>query len=56
MGLSAAASELHVAPYSARMSPETTHKLMGFYTEVLLLGGILYYMVSASLSYFLQGV
>ncbi len=28
-------------PYSARMSPETTHKLMGFYMEVLILGIIL---------------
>ncbi len=29
------------------MSPETTHKLMGFYVEVLILGVILQYMVSA---------
>ncbi len=42
--------------YSARMSPENTHKLMGFYMEVLILGIILQYMVSASLSCFLQGV
>ncbi len=27
--------------YSARMSPETTHKLMGFYVEVLILDIIL---------------
>ncbi len=27
-------------PYSARMSPETTHKLMRFYMEVLILGVI----------------
>ncbi len=30
--------------YSARMSPENTHKLMGFYMEVLILGVMLYYM------------
>ncbi len=35
--------------YSAHMSPETTPKLMGFYMEVLILGVILEYMVSASL-------
>ncbi len=29
------------------MSPENTHKLMGFYMEGLILGTILYYMVSA---------
>ncbi len=28
-------------PYSARMSPENTHKLMGFNMEVLILGVIL---------------
>ncbi len=28
-------------PYSARVSPENTHKLMGFYMEVLMLGVIL---------------
>ncbi len=33
------------------MSPETMHKIMGFYMEVLILGVILQYMVSASLSY-----
>ncbi len=39
--------------YSARTSPENTHKLLGFYMEVL----ILYmYMDSASLSCFLQNV
>ncbi len=27
------------------MSPENTHKLMGFYTEVLILGIMLQYMV-----------
>ncbi len=43
----------HYTPYSARMSPETTHKLMGFYMEVLILGAILQYMVSASLCCFL---
>ncbi len=36
-----------------RMSPEITHKLIGFYMEVLILGTILQYMVSASLSCFL---
>ncbi len=38
------------------MSPETTHKLMGFYMEVLILhvhvGVTLQYMVSASFSCF----
>ncbi len=29
------------------MSPESTHKLMGFYMEVLILGVILQYLVSA---------
>ncbi len=29
---------LTYTPYGARMSPENTHKLMGFYTEVLTLG------------------
>ncbi len=29
---------LHYTPYSARMSPENTHKLMGIYMEVLILG------------------
>ncbi len=29
------------APYSARMSPENTHKIMAFYMEVLILGVIL---------------
>ncbi len=38
--------------YSARMSPENTHNLMGF-MEILILGVILQYMVSASLSCFL---
>ncbi len=37
----------------APISPENTHKLMGFYMEVLILGVILQYMVSASLSCFL---
>ncbi len=37
------------------MNPENTHKLMGFYVEVLILGVILRYMVSASLSWFLKG-
>ncbi len=32
------------------MSPENTHKLMGFYMEVLILGVILQYMVSAPLA------
>ncbi len=31
------------------MSPENAHKLMGFYMEILILGIILQYMVSASL-------
>ncbi len=35
------------------MSPENTHKLMGFYMEGLILGVILQYMVSVSLSCFL---
>ncbi len=39
--------------YSAHMSPQTTHKLMGFYMKVLILGVILQYMVSDSLSCFL---
>ncbi len=30
-----------VVPYGARMSPEPTNKLMGFYMEVLILGVIL---------------
>ncbi len=38
------------------MSPENTQKLMGAYMEVLILGVILQYMVSASFSCFLQGV
>ncbi len=29
------------------MSPESTHKLMGFYMEVVILGVILQYMISA---------
>ncbi len=37
--------------YSARMSPENTHMLMGCYTKVLILAIILQYMVSASLSW-----
>ncbi len=32
------------------MSPQNTHKLMGFYMEVLILGVTLQYMVSASLT------
>ncbi len=32
------------------MSPENTHRLMVFYTEVLTLGIILQYLVSASLA------
>ncbi len=32
---------VNYTPYSARMSPENTHKLMGFYMEVLILGVIL---------------
>ncbi len=42
-------------PVSAHMSPETIHKLLGFYMEVLILGAIhvLQYMVSASLICFL---
>ncbi len=28
-------------PFSTRMNPENTHKLMGFYMEVLILGIIL---------------
>ncbi len=34
------------------MSPESTHKLMGFYMEVLILGVILQYVVSASFKLF----
>ncbi len=41
---------LSLTLYSARVSPENTHKLMGFYMEVLILGVILQYMVSASLT------
>ncbi len=33
-------SNYHYTPYSARMSQENTHKLMGFYMEVLILGVI----------------
>ncbi len=33
------------------MSPENIHKLMGFYMEVLKLGVVLQYMVSAALTY-----
>ncbi len=40
-----------IAP--ASMSPENTRKLMGFYMEVLILGAILQYMVSAALCRFL---
>ncbi len=32
------------------MSPENTHKLMAFYMEVLIVGAIIKYMVSASLT------
>ncbi len=34
--------------YSARMSPENTHKLMGGYMEVLILGVILQYIISVA--------
>ncbi len=37
--------------YSTHMSPENTRKLMRFYMEVLILGVILWYMVSASLMF-----
>ncbi len=37
--------------YSARISPETTHKLMGFCMEVLILGVILQSMVYVAVSY-----
>ncbi len=40
-------------PYSARMSPESTHKPMDFYMEVIILGIIPQYMVYASLNCFL---
>ncbi len=42
----------HYIPYSAHMSPENTHKLMGLYMEVVILhvGVILQYMVSAFLT------
>ncbi len=30
----------HSTLYSARMSPENTHKLMGLYMEVLIVGNI----------------
>ncbi len=43
---------MELTPYSAHMSSENTYKLMGCYTEVLILGVTLQYMVSAS---FLQG-
>ncbi len=39
-------------PYSARMSPENTHKVMGFYMEISILGFILQYMVSPSFEVF----
>ncbi len=32
---------VHYTHYSTRMSPDNTHKLMGFYMEVLILGIIL---------------
>ncbi len=32
------AGHYHYTPYSARMSPENTYKLMGFYMDVLILG------------------
>ncbi len=35
-------------PYSARMSPENAHKLIGLHIEVLILGVTLEYIVSAS--------
>ncbi len=38
------------------MSPENTHKLMGFYVEVLILGVVLQCMVSASLSWWVYRV
>ncbi len=37
------------------MSPENTHKLIGIYMEVLILGITLQYMVSASLSCIFSG-
>ncbi len=40
-------------PYNTRMIPENTHKFMGFYMEVLILGILFWYMVSASLGCFL---
>ncbi len=43
--------------YSARMSPENSHKLMGFYMEVLILGDVCFstYMISALFSCFFMG-
>ncbi len=46
--------EIGIQPYtpdSTHMSPENTHKLMGFYLEVLILGVIVQYMVCASLTH-----
>ncbi len=43
-------SAYHYTPYSPHRSPENTHKLMGFYMEVLILGVIFQYMISASLT------
>ncbi len=40
-------------PYSVHMSPESTHRLMGVYMEVLISGIILQYKVSTSFSCFL---
>ncbi len=37
------------------MSPETTHKLMGLYMEISMLGVILQYMVSPSFKLFPTG-
>ncbi len=45
----------HVQFYSARMSPENTHKLMGFYMEGLILGVNTLYMLFCFFKQFLIG-
>ncbi len=47
-GITALQAILTYIPYSTRMSQENTHKLMGSYMEVSIVGVILQYMVSAS--------
>ncbi len=46
---------LTINPYSARMSPENTHKLMGFYMKVIILGVNTMYMLFCLFKLFLIG-